>query len=111
MKRRWHKRCDETAFKGGYMKRQDEQSPISMKKSDDVEPDTQRNTGTRKAARPREEKFERTEPRSSRSDPRNSRVEREINLSSEASFPASDPPSWTPTRAGSPGNGDDDEED
>jgi hypothetical protein len=33
---------------------------------------------------------------------RTSRVERDINLNSDDSFPASDPPSWSPTTAGSP---------
>ena len=84
------------------MKQLNEQKPIS-KNSMEMEPTTKRNTGTPKQTNEREAKSERTEPR-------NSRVERQINQSSEQSFPASDPPSFTPTRAGSPARDDEDDE-
>jgi hypothetical protein len=84
------------------MKQQNEQKPIS-RNSMEMEPTTQRNTGMSNQPKERDTKSERTEPR-------NSRVERQINQSSEQSFPASDPPSFTPTRAGSPARDDDDDD-
>jgi hypothetical protein len=75
------------------MKGQAQQKLAPIGKAVENEPPTKRNTERTSSSR---------EKKQDQAQPRNSRVEREINMNSEGSFPASDPPSWSPTTAGSP---------